>query len=210
VEPDTEEVEIFPRRRGSDSTIGLPEKVGQSPLPFAPPAAEAEADDEGEQAEGLEIEQRREETAGEGTAEEIEGEDEEPAMAPDGAAAAESPLESRREPVFPEPGDRAGKLAQAEVLPAGEIEEVEARSPFSFAVFFKSKAFDVLFVGLFWLVALWLAAASMGATLFDILGAMSGSMILLYAAFVLLYFFLFKFFLGETLGDRLFRAHERD
>ena len=98
--------------------------------------------------------------------------------------------------------------------PGGEIEapdereEPEPRPPFSFSVFFKSKAFDVLFVGLFWLVALWLAAASLGVTLFAILGSMSGPMLLLYAVFVFLYFFLFKFFLGETLGDRLFRPRE--
>jgi uncharacterized RDD family membrane protein YckC len=91
---------------------------------------------------------------------------------------------------------------------AGEIEEPAPRPPFSFSVFIKSKTFDLLFVGLFWLVALWLAASSMGMTLFDILGSMSGSMLLLYAVFVLLYFFLFKFFLGETLGDRLFRPRE--
>ncbi|MCK7489518.1 MAG: hypothetical protein MZU79_04230 [Anaerotruncus sp.] len=48
----------------------------------------------------------------------------------------------------------------------------------------------------------------MGMTLFEILGSMSGSMLLLYAVFVFLYFFLFKFFLGETLGDRLFRPRE--
>jgi hypothetical protein len=33
-------------------------------------------------------------------------------------------------------------------------------------------------------------------------------MLLLYAVFVFIYFFLFKFFLGETLGDRLFRERE--
>ena len=91
---------------------------------------------------------------------------------------------------------------------ADESEEPGPRPPFSFSVFFKSKAFDVLFVGLFWLVALWLAAASMGLTLFEILGSMSGSMLLLYGVLVFLYFFLFKFFLGETLGDRLFRPRE--
>ena len=45
--PETEEeVEIFPRRRAADSTIGLPEKVSQSPLPFGAPAPEEEAEDE--------------------------------------------------------------------------------------------------------------------------------------------------------------------
>ena len=37
---------------------------------------------------------------------------------------------------------------------------------------------------------------------------MSRPMLLLYAVFILIYFFLFKFFLGETLGDRLFRPRE--
>jgi hypothetical protein len=206
--PDTEEVEIFPRRRRPDSTIGLPEKVGQSPLPFATQASEAGEEGE-EEAEDLEIEQRREETAGEEASEGIEAEGEEPAMAPAEEAAAPSPLGPRRGPAFPEPGGRVGRLGQAEVLAAGEIAEVGARPPFRFAVFLKSKAFDLLFVGVFWLVALWLAAASMGVSLFDVLGEMSGSMILLYAAFVLLYFFLFEFFLGETLGDRLFRPREQ-
>jgi hypothetical protein len=188
--PDSEEVEIFPGRRVSDSTIGLPEEVDQTPLPFAPSTAEAE--DEGE-------EEGREETAVEepGTGE-IEEEE----------APAAAPLE--RERVFPERGEEAPKLDRAEVLPADETAEPAPRPPWSFAVFFKSKAFDLLFVGLFWLAALWLAAGSMDVTLFDVLGAMSGSMILLYAVFVLLYFFLFKFFLGETLGDRLFRPREGD
>lgn len=171
-----EEVEIFPRRRDSDSTIGLPERVSQAPLPFDQGAAEEE-------------------------------EEEEPAE------------DETRERIFPpvepsRPEREAVRLAreqerrEAEVEVEEEGEEAAPRPPFSFSVFFKSKAFDVLFVGLFWLVALWLAAYSMGMTLFGILGSMSGSMLLLYAVFILIYFFLFKFFLGETLGDRLFRERE--
>jgi hypothetical protein len=113
------------------------------------------------------------------------------------------PVRPEREAVRPV---RESERREAEAEEEGE--EPSPRPPFSFSVFFKSKAFDVLFVGLFWLVALWLAATSMGATLFDILGSTSGSMLLLYAALVFLYFFLFKFFLGETLGDRLFRERK--
>ena len=170
-----EEVEIFPRRRDSDSTIGLPERVSQSPLPFEQGAAEEE-EEEGEPAEG-EAREKLFPTAG--------------------------PVRPDREAVRPV---RESERREAEAEEEGE--EPAPRPPFSFSVFFKSKAFDVLFVGLFWLVALWLAATSMGATLFDILGSTSGSMLLLYAALVFLYFFLFKFFLGETLGDRLFRERE--
>jgi hypothetical protein len=172
-----EEVEIFPRRRDSDSTIGLPERVSQSPLPFEQGAAEAE--EEGEEPDEDEALEKILPTAG--------------------------PVRPEREAVRPIP-ESERREAEAEAEEEGE--EPAPRPPFSFSVFFKSKAFDVLFVGLFWLVALWLAANSMDATLFDILGSMSGSMLLLYAVFVLIYFFLFKFFLGETLGDRLFRERE--
>jgi hypothetical protein len=173
-----EEVEIFPRRRDSDSTIGLPERVSQSPLPFERVEAEAEAGAEEE-----------EETAGEGPVEE------EAPQAPPSLrerAAARPAREPERQP-----------LGIEEML-----EEAGPQPPFSFSVFFKSKAFDLLFVGLFWLVALWLAAHSLDMTLFEILAAMSGSMFLLYVVFAFMYFFLFRFFLGETLGDRLFRERE--
>jgi len=171
-----EDVEIFPRRRDSDSTIGLPERVSQSPLPFEQSAAEEEEEEEEEPAEG-EVREKILPTAG--------------------------PVRPESEAVRPV---RESERREAEAEEEGE--EPEPRPPFSFSVFFKSKAFDILFVGLFWLVALWLAANSMDATLFDILASMSGSMLLLYAALVFLYFFLFKFFLGETLGDRLFRERK--
>ena len=171
-----EEVEIFPRRKDSDSTIGLPERVSQSPLPFEQGAAEEAEEEEPDDDEAREK-----------------------ILPPAG------PARTEREAVRPaRESERREAIAEAEE----EGEEPSPRTPFSFSVFFKSKTFDVLFVGLFWLVALWLAANSMDATLFDILGSMSGPMLLLYAVFVFIYFFLFKFFLGETLGDRLFRERE--
>jgi len=171
-----EEVEIFPRRRESDSTIGLPERVGQSPLPF-------------EQAE----------------AEEEEEEEEEAEAAGREAEAGEKVPPTLREKEKLRPAREAERRpSEAEEI----FEEAEPRPPFSFSVFFKSKTFDLLFVGLFWVVALWLAAHSLGMTLFEILGAMTGSMFLLYVVLLFMYFFLFKFFLGETLGDRLFRERE--
>jgi hypothetical protein len=177
-----EEVEIFPRRRGADSTIGLPEKVSQSPLPFGAPAPEEEAEDE---------------EAGDEAAEETKVRD----LTPEKVVLSAGQIRPFRETA---PAAAPGGETEA----PDEREEPEPPPPFSFSVFFKSKAFDVLFVGLFWLVALWLAASSLGVTLFAILGSMSGPMLLLYAVFVFIYFFLFKFFLGETLGDRLFRPRE--
>jgi hypothetical protein len=174
----TEEVEIFPRRKAPDSTMGLPERVKQAPLPFERGAAE--------------VEETAEEEAGE-----AEEETREVILPPAEAARPSRPsVLPVREPV------------QREAEAARDIEEPRPRPPFSFSVFFKSKTFDALFVGIFWLVALWLAAHAMGQTLFEILGSVSGPMLLLYAVFILLYFFLFKFFLGETLGDRLFRPRD--
>jgi hypothetical protein len=176
-----EEVEIFPRRKASDSTMGLPERVSQSPLPFGRPADEEEIGEAGE-------------------------EEEEVAAETDEEAA--EPVRPAREPILPRRGAEGAEEIRREIEPLDESDEAGPRPAFSFSVFFKSKVFDVLFVGLFWLVALGLAAASMGLTFFEILGSMSGSMLLLYGVLVFLYFFLFKFFLGETLGDRLFRPRE--
>lgn len=174
-----EEVEIFPKRRPSDSSIGLPERVSQAPLPFAGEAAEES----------------------EGAAEEAEAETEEETA--EAAVPPPKPARPDRPAFTPGREPEAVRIEDRE-----EYEEPEARGPFSFAVFLKSKAFDLLFVGLFWLVALWLAAHATDRTLFEVLGAVSGPMFLLYAVFVLLYFFLFRFFLGETLGDRLFRPRD--
>jgi hypothetical protein len=169
-----EEVEIFPLRKASDSSIGLPERVSQAPLPFG-----------------------REETAEEAAGESAPEDETREAAVPQA-----EPVRPVRPPILPvrEPGRRE--------VEAVVFEEAEPHPPFSFSVFFKSKVFDVLFVGIFWLAALWLAANATGQTFFEILGSVSGPMLLLYAVFVFLYFFLFKFFLGETLGDRLFRPRE--
>ena len=189
--PETgDEVEIFPRRKVSDSTIGLPERISQSPLPFDRTPTGEVPGEEGEDDAAVD------------TGEAEEG------VTPEAVAPLAEPARPARQPIFPvrEPEPREPARPGIEAL--DESREPEPRPPFSFSAFFKSKVFDVLFVGLFWLVALWLAAGSMGMTLFEILGSMSGSMLLLYAVFAFLYFFLFKFFLGETLGDRLFRPRE--
>ena len=107
----------------------------------------------------------------------------------------------------PQPKEGPLPSLREETGAENELEE-EARPPFHLSLFLKAKAFDILFVGVFWLVALWVAARSMGATLFELLSVTSGSVLLLYAVYIFLYFFLFKFFLGETLGDRLFRERE--
>jgi hypothetical protein len=188
-----EEVEIFPKRRPADSTIGLPEKISQSPLPFEEPEPKAEDFEELAEEAGEAEAEGGGETRGTGARD----------LTPEQDVLSAGEVRAARESVLPGREPAAGR--DTEGATAEEYEEPGPRPPFSFSVFFKAKAFDALFVGLFWLVALWLAAASLGVTLFAILASMSGSMLLLYVVFLAIYIFLFKFFLGETLGDRLFR-----
>jgi len=82
------------------------------------------------------------------------------------------------------------------------------RPPFKLSVFLKAKSFDVLFVAVFWLVSLWLAARSMDVTIFQMFGVVPNGLFVFLGALLVLYFFLFYFFLGETLGDRLFRDED--
>jgi hypothetical protein len=182
--PDKEEVEIFPRGKRPDSGVGLPEGVAQADLPFGPGEVDAAEDEEAE-----------EEEAGAMEAEAFERVTAPPEAARPGLAEARPAVRTEAPPETP-------------FARAAEPEEEIPRPPFNFSVFLKAKAFDFLFIGVFWLVALWVAARSMAATLFELLSVTSTPVLLLYAVLLGLYFFLFKFFLGETLGDRLFKERE--
>ncbi|MDI6697366.1 MAG: zinc ribbon domain-containing protein [Candidatus Saccharicenans sp.] len=82
--------------------------------------------------------------------------------------------------------------------------------PLSFKNFVKAKIFDLLFLVMFWLVSVWIAARSMETTIFKLFG-LAGSGLLLYLLILtFFYFFLFYFFIGETLGDRLFRESDEE
>jgi len=71
--------------------------------------------------------------------------------------------------------------------------------------FLKSKAFDLFFLAVVWLISAVLAARLMDTSIFRLLPAAPKALLGYYAVLVVLYFFLFQFFLGETLGDRMFR-----
>jgi hypothetical protein len=91
---------------------------------------------------------------------------------------------------------------------AEEEEIARERPPFKLTVFLKAKSFDVLFVTVFWLASLWLAARSMDVTIFQMFGVVPAGLFVFLGALLVLYFFPFYFFLGETLGDRLFRDED--
>ncbi len=73
-----------------------------------------------------------------------------------------------------------------------------------FSPWMKSRIFDVLFIFGVWIVALWLASRVVGISLFHLLTASAVQTLGFFVILLLIYFFLFLFFLGETLGDHLF------
>ena len=97
-----------------------------------------------------------------------------------------------------------------------EFEDAQAvarpapRPPFHLGSFLKAKAFDVLFLTAIWLVCLWLAADRLNGTIFELFNVASGALFAFGGILLVLYFFLFQFFLGETLGDRLFREWDEE
>ena len=110
----------------------------------------------------------------------------------------EPPQEEIRRPLFDE--------QPPAVVPAavGASDEEEA-APRRLGFFRKSEAqlFDVLFIGAVCLASLWLAARLMDVALFDMVSAARVSVGLYFLSLLCGYFFLFLFFLGETLGDRM-------
>ncbi len=196
--------ESFLRRRirPPDSGVGLPETVAQKPLPFG-----AAAEDEGPEgfAEIVRAGLERGETdaAFEPPLPKPAIEEEEPPVET-GEESVEGPEEEG--PAAPPPSRVIVREAEEPAEGPAEDEAVpEPRQPFSLSRFFKARVFDLGFVLAFWFAAAWLAARSLGATLFELLGVASTPLLILYGILLAAYLFLFRFFLGETLGDRVFR-----
>lgn len=78
------------------------------------------------------------------------------------------------------------------------------KPPSGMGLWLKSRAFDIFFIGVFWLIALWVASRVMGVTLFQLISAAALTVIIFYGVLLVCYYFLFLLFLGETLGDHLF------
>jgi hypothetical protein len=74
----------------------------------------------------------------------------------------------------------------------------------AFSPWIKSRIFDVLIIVGVWLVALWLASRVVGIRFFQLLTTSTVQTLVFLVALLVIYFFLFLFFLGETLGDHLF------
>lgn len=67
----------------------------------------------------------------------------------------------------------------------------------------KAKVYDVLIVAMCWAVAVWLATRILSVSLYEIFESALVPLMLFLLTLGVAYFFLFLYFLGETLGDRL-------
>lgn len=100
----------------------------------------------------------------------------------------------------------AATAPTSELLTAGQDDNGEpAAEPRRLGFFRKTAAllFDVIFIGAVWAVTLWLAALLLGVAPADLVASSPVPAGILLAALLGGYFFLFLFFLGETLGDRM-------
>jgi len=85
-----------------------------------------------------------------------------------------------------------------------EEESFIIQPPSRFSSWIKSKVFDVLFIGALWLITLWITSRVMEVGLFRLIAASAPLLLGFYGILLVVYFFLFSLFLGETLGDHLF------
>jgi len=122
-------------------------------------------------------------------------------------------IEDEEEEVELESGSKEYVSASSETVsterldePAGESKSII--STLGFKNYVKAKLFDLLFVGLFWLISIWLAARSLGTTIFRLMDVAASGLLVYLLILTVTYFFLFYFFIGETLGDRLFKEEE--
>jgi hypothetical protein len=67
----------------------------------------------------------------------------------------------------------------------------------------KARVYDLLFITLFWILAVWVSARLLGLSLFELVQTSTLEIGIFYLILLVGYFALFLSFLGETLGDRL-------
>jgi len=117
--------------------------------------------------------------------------------------------EETGEEIVYEGSTKSYALGEREIRQRGFMEEKLLLS-LGFKNFIKAKIFDLLFIVLFWLVSIWMAARSMEVTIFKLLSVATSGLLVFLLILTSFYFFLFYFFIGETLGDRLFRENEEE
>jgi hypothetical protein len=92
---------------------------------------------------------------------------------------------------------------------APSSDEVEQR-PAGFRSRLKAKLVDVVFITALWLISLWFTAQVIGVSFFRLIFRSPIPVLAFYLILLVLYFFLFLYFLGETLGDHYFSEEDED
>jgi hypothetical protein len=87
--------------------------------------------------------------------------------------------------------------------------DIRKKKPFHLSTWFKSRLFDIVIMAAVWLITVWIASSVMDVGLFRLIGASALLLGIFFAILLAGYFFLFFFFLGETLGDYVFNEREK-
>jgi hypothetical protein len=88
----------------------------------------------------------------------------------------------------------------------GAVAEIRPRAGFSLKL--KSKLVDLVFITALWLITLWFTAQVIGVSFLRLIVGSTVPVLAFYFILLLLYFFLFLYFLGETLGDHYFSEED--
>jgi hypothetical protein len=90
-----------------------------------------------------------------------------------------------------------------------EAEKPEAgQRPPALSSRLRAKLVDVVFITALWLISLWFTAQIIGVSFFRLIFGSLVPVLAFYLILLILYFFLFLYFLGETLGDHYFSEED--
>jgi hypothetical protein len=104
----------------------------------------------------------------------------------------------------------AQKLDEERMREEAPSAEEEKTRPSGLSSPLKARLVDVVFITALWLISLWFTAQVIGVPLFRLIFGSPIPVLAFYLILLVLYFFLFLYFLGETLGDHYFSAEDED
>lgn len=107
------------------------------------------------------------------------------------------------------PVDEAGREEEEKALESAEAEAEEPKTEetlrphLGLVSKLEAVLFDLVLISVIWIISLVLASRIMSVPILKLASVSTFSLVLFYLVLLVAYFFLFIFFLGETLGDRL-------
>ena len=116
-------------------------------------------------------------------------------------------------PVEPPPPEIEAEKTPAEISSPPPVETAPVAAPIVRLGFFrriKAIFIDLLIIGLFWLVAAGVASRMLDEPIIDLIIDQAGALGILYGVLMVVYFFMFFLFLGETPGGRLVTPKLKD